>query len=225
MKHTLEIDSVRLVFNTQTILSDVYLKCETGTITGILGRNGSGKSSLLRIIFGTLQAENQSVRLNRQYVRKLYQQPKAIHYLPQGGFALPYLSGRQLLQLFITQPEHYESMMQVPEIYQHQHLRFGTLSGGLQKFWEVMLLLYADTKFLALDEPFSGISPLLVERLLPHFQRQTQYKGMVVTDHGYETILTLSHTIVLLIHGKTRPIRRREELYDWGYLFASEHRR
>ena len=223
MIHTLEVDSVRLVFNTKVILSDVYLKSETGKITGILGRNGSGKSSLLRIIFGTLQAENQSVRLNRQYVRALYQQPKAIHYLPQEGIALPYLSGHQLLQLFITQPERYDRMLQVPEIYQHQHQRFGTLSTGLQKFWEVMLLLYADARFLLLDEPFSGISPLLVERLLPHFQQQAQHKGIIITDHWYETILALSNSLILLVHGKTRPIQKREELYDWGYLSSSEH--
>nr|WKN39608.1 ATP-binding cassette domain-containing protein [Tunicatimonas sp. TK19036] len=218
MTHTLEVDSVRLVFNNHPVLSDIYLKCETGTITGLLGRNGSGKSSLMKIIFGSLRAENQSVRLDRQYVHTLYQQPQAVHYLPQSGFSLPYLTGQQLLQLFVTQPEHYEALMQVAEIYQYQQERLGALSAGLQKFWEVMLLLYADSKFILLDEPFSGISPLLVEKLSPHFQRQSQYKGIVITDHWYKAILSLSHTIVLLVQGQTRLIRQREDLYEWGYL-------
>lgn len=225
MMHTLEIDSVRLVFNGTPVLSDVYLKCSTGTITGLLGRNGSGKSSLLKIIFGVLQAEHQSVRLDRQYVPQLYRLPRAVRYLPQDGFTLPYLTGRQLLRLFITQPEHYETVMQVPEIYQHQHFSFQTLSTGLQKFWEVILLLYSDSKFLLFDEPFSGISPVLVERLFPHFEKQASHKGILITDHGYENILSLSHAVTLLVQGKTRPIRDRAELYEWGYLFSSEHRR
>jgi ATPase subunit of ABC transporter with duplicated ATPase domains len=50
MKHILEADSVQLQFGERKILSDVYLKCETGKITGLLGRNGEGKSCLMRII-------------------------------------------------------------------------------------------------------------------------------------------------------------------------------
>jgi ABC-type Mn2+/Zn2+ transport system ATPase subunit len=51
-KHILEVDSVHKRYDIQSILSDVYLKCETNDIIGLLGRNGSGKSTLLKIIFG-----------------------------------------------------------------------------------------------------------------------------------------------------------------------------
>lgn len=225
MYHTLEVDSVQLAFNNKTILSDVYLKSETGVITGLLGRNGSGKSSLLKIIFGTLQADNQSVRLNRKYVPKLYQRPQAAQFLPQENMIPSYLSGRQLLRMFITRSECYETLMQVPEICQYQHLAFGALSTGLQKFWKVMLLLYSNTKFVLMDEPFSGLSPVLIEKLIPHFRQQAQTKGIIVTDHWYETILNLSDNVILLTSGKTRAINRREELYNWGYLRTSEANR
>ena len=57
MNHTLEVDSIQLAFNNRRILSDIYLKCETGKITGLLGRNGQGKSCLMKIIYGTLSCE------------------------------------------------------------------------------------------------------------------------------------------------------------------------
>jgi ABC-type polysaccharide/polyol phosphate transport system ATPase subunit len=50
-KHILEVDSVQKRYDIQSILSDVYLKCETNDIIGLLGRNGSGKSTLLKIIW------------------------------------------------------------------------------------------------------------------------------------------------------------------------------
>ena len=62
-KHVLEIDSVQKKFDYKSILSDVYLKCETGEIIGLLGRNGSGKSTLLKIISGILDADFKFVRI------------------------------------------------------------------------------------------------------------------------------------------------------------------
>jgi ABC-type sugar transport system ATPase subunit len=63
MTHCLEADSIQLEFNGRRILSDIYLKCETGRITGLLGRNGEGKSCLMQIIYGTLACEK-SVRID-----------------------------------------------------------------------------------------------------------------------------------------------------------------
>ena len=66
MMNSLEVDSVILDFGMRRILQDVYLKCETGRITGLLGRNGTGKSSLMKIIFGKLRLSSSSVRLNNK---------------------------------------------------------------------------------------------------------------------------------------------------------------
>ena len=94
--NSLEIDSVTLSFNGRKVLSDIYLKCDTGEIVGLIGRNGAGKSCLLKLLFGSLQGENQSIRLNKTYSRKPYAIPRTIHYLHQDGFAMPYLSFEDL---------------------------------------------------------------------------------------------------------------------------------
>ncbi|WP_345026917.1 ATP-binding cassette domain-containing protein [Ravibacter arvi] len=52
MPHILEVDGVFLTFGLKKILQRVYLKAETGKVTGLLGRNGTGKSSLLKVIYG-----------------------------------------------------------------------------------------------------------------------------------------------------------------------------
>ena len=55
--HTLEVNSIQLEFDGRRILSDIYIKCETGKITGLLGRNGQGKSCLMKIMYGDLKCE------------------------------------------------------------------------------------------------------------------------------------------------------------------------
>lgn len=82
MNHVLEVDGVQVQFNDRNILSGIYLKCETGTITGLLGRNGSGKSCLMNAICGTLHCEK-SVRINRLSVPQAFKRPGLLAYLPQ----------------------------------------------------------------------------------------------------------------------------------------------
>ncbi len=62
----LEIDNVELNFGVVEVLKAIYFKAEKGKITGILGSNGSGKTSLLRIIFGELIPNNKLIRLDQQ---------------------------------------------------------------------------------------------------------------------------------------------------------------
>src|SRR3954471_9444247 len=85
MKHILEADSIQLAFGERTILSDVYLKCETGKITGLLGRNGQGKSCLMKIIHGTMPLEK-SVRFDKQSHYQPFKRPDLLLYLPQFNF-------------------------------------------------------------------------------------------------------------------------------------------
>ena len=85
MSHTLETDGVQLEFNGKKILSDVYVQCKTGKITGLLGRNGAGKSCLLQIIYGTLKAEK-SVRVDKLTYYEAFKRPGLLRYLPQFNF-------------------------------------------------------------------------------------------------------------------------------------------
>src|SRR3712207_1460386 len=91
IKHTLEADSIHLELKGRTILSNIYIRCETGSITGLLGRNGEGKSCLMRIIHGTLAAEK-SVRIDGRAVYEAYKSPDMLRYLPQFRFIPPSLS-------------------------------------------------------------------------------------------------------------------------------------
>jgi lipopolysaccharide export system ATP-binding protein len=86
MSHRMEADSIQLSFGQRRILSDIYIRCDTGMITGLLGRNGEGKSCLMNIMYGSMAAENSSVRFNGVYERCPLNKPELLAYLPQFRF-------------------------------------------------------------------------------------------------------------------------------------------
>lgn len=87
MHHLLEIDSIIKNFGTRQLLTDVYLKINTGDVIGLFGRNGTGKSVLMQIIFGTMKADRKFIRLDECKVLSApYQHARTIAFLPQQGY-------------------------------------------------------------------------------------------------------------------------------------------
>ncbi|WP_053404097.1 ATP-binding cassette domain-containing protein [Persicobacter sp. CCB-QB2] len=213
----LEIDSVQLAFEGRNILSNAFLKCETGNIVGILGRNGSGKSSLLKLIFGTLKADNQSVRINGVYTNQLYKTKGAVHYVPQDGLFMNYLTFKDLVKIFKLESK-LDQMLKIEELRDNQNKKIGNMSGGVKKMVEILTLLYADSEFTLLDEPFSYLSPVLVEKLIPHIIHQSKSKGIIMTDHQYQTIWSTANKYYILYEGNLREIFEVEELSKYGYI-------
>ena len=99
MHNVLEIDGIQLQFKEKKILSAIYIKCETSQITGLLGRNGQGKSCLMNIIYGTLPCEK-SVRFNQVSIVESFRRPELLRYLPQFNFIPTFLSLRKIFKDF-----------------------------------------------------------------------------------------------------------------------------
>lgn len=215
-KNILEADSVYLEYNTRTILSDIYVRAETGKVTGFLGRNGCGKSSLMGVIFGSLKGNFQSVRLNKQYQKSLLTVPDAIRYLPQKTFIPKQLHIKQICNLFEVSLRDIINEFSIFEKYQHQKL--GALSGGEIRLFEAVVVLLSGAKFVILDEPFSHIMPLHVEQLKEIINREKHKKGIIITDHLYKHIMEVSDDLYLIRDGKTFKIHVHDDLVKYGYL-------
>lgn len=213
----LEVDSVQKQYNGKIILSDVYLKCETGTILGILGRNGSGKSTLLKIIFGIEEADFKFVRVGGKVLSKTSELLKEISYLPQDSFIPNSFSIQKTIQLSIAK-EKVKDFCEDAMIQSMLGKKIKHLSGGELRYLEIKLILNNDSKFVMLDEPYNGLSPIMIENINALITNMSTKKGILITDHNYENVIKISTKLSLMKDGKMHHLKDKNELVEKGYL-------
>ncbi len=221
MNNILEIDSVFKSYNNQNLLSDVYLKCQTNEIIGLLGRNGSGKSTLLKIIFGIVSAENKFVRINGIVKSRTSQLLKDVSYLAQENFIPNHLSVQKAIQLAIDK-QNLNNFYEDEIIQAIKSKNIKHLSGGELRFLEIKIILNNESKFALLDEPFNGLSPLQIEKVIKLIQQNASRKGIIITDHNYQSVLKVATKLNLLKSGKLNVINNNEELLQHGYIPNSQ---
>jgi len=217
MVNTLHVDSVLKSFGTKQILTDIFISCQTGMITGLLGRNGTGKSTLLQIIFGTMTADRKFVKINDTVIKSTFDRRKYLKYLPQKSFLPEHISIKTAIRLFCDQinsnlVENHDFIKPLLNRKSRQ------LSGGERRLVEVFLIVFSDALFVLLDEPFNGIAPLYRTEIKRVIKEQANRKGFIITDHDYRNILDLSTNIILLHDGGTKVIKNESELVDLGYI-------
>lgn len=216
MIHTLEADGIQLDFGTRRILSDIYLKCETGKISGLLGRNGQGKTCLMNIILGTLNASSNSIRFDGNVIRKVNKRPDLLLYLPQFNFIPKGLSVKTVLADFGLSPAEMESRF--PEFKSRYDLKVSQLSGGQWRTLELYIVVKAPSLFAMLDEPFTHLNPIQIENIKEFLTEEKSNKGLLITDHMYNHLLDISDTVYLLKDGRTHYTKTALDLEDLGYI-------
>jgi len=214
MKHTLEVDSVQLSYGDRKILSDVYLKCETGKVTALLGRNGEGKTSLLRATFGTLDAEK-SVRFDKRAVQRAFKQPGLIRYLPQFHFVPSF---KRLGGVFRDYDVSLAEFKNCFELRLGSGESFGNLSGGERRLVEVFIVIKSKCQFALLDEPFTHLSPLQIDTVKSLISDEKTNKGFMIIDHLYEHVLGMADDVYLLTDGRVRKTSGARDLEEHGYI-------
>lgn len=215
--HKLEVDSVIKSYNDKKILSNIYLSCETGDIIGIFGRNGEGKSTLLKIIFGIEESENKFIKIDNLVLDCPYLFKNQISYLPQDNFIPRNLSVNQSIELFIVNQKITEFKNdEVINLIINQ--KINSLSGGELRYLEIKLILFSESKFILLDEPYKGISPLLIEKTNEIIRNAASNKGIIITDHNYESVLEIVTKICILKNQKITYLNNQNQLFEYGYL-------
>lgn len=215
MTHTLEVDSVILEFDSKRVLQDVYMKSETGKVSGLLGRNGAGKSCLLKIIFGELVPNDKSIRLNGNAINTEYRCPEDLRYLPQGRFIPNFLTIKRIFEDFELDFSNFTN--EFPEFEKFYKAKIKNLSGGEQRIVEIYSILASKTKFCMLDEPFSQVMPVHVDTIKRLILKEKKNKGIIITDHMYKHIIEICDNLYVINNGKTYLTRSIQDLETLGY--------
>ena len=216
-KMKLEVNDLRLYYGDSLALKNINLQIPEKRVTAFIGPSGCGKSTLLKIIFGTMQAEHKFIRLNGKVEQHPYKVKNGITYLPQDNYIPNHLTVKKTIDLSLH-PEKRSICYEDTLLKNLLHAKIGSLSGGELKYLQVKLLLYNDSKFCLLDEPYSGISPIMAETINALLLEQSKEKGIIITDHNYRFLLPVATKLYLLKNGVGKFIKNKEALISSGYL-------
>lgn len=214
-KNTLLADSIRLSFGQFNVLNGAWLRSETGKVTGVLGRNGSGKSCMFRAIMGELKTQDLFVRYNDSVVTRSDEMGRYVKYQAQKPFLPPRMPLKKVFEYFGADYERFTD--DFPKFAQYPDTPVKELSGGEVRIAETWLCLCSDSPFCILDEPFSYLAPVAIEVIQKLIKRQKEKMGIIVSDHNYEALLEVADEVLLLSDGYVHLVRDRSDLVRYGY--------
>lgn len=210
--HHLTADSIQLSFGSRSILTNIHLRCQTGAITGLLGQNGAGKSCLLQILYGTIPAASQAVKFDDRPVTSPYQNPGLIRYLPQFNFIPKTLPIQRILHDF--QLGFADFVKRFPEFNKSRRQAIGQLSAGQRRLIEVFVIVCSPSQFALLDEPFTHLMPLQIEKVKELLLEYRTQKAILLTDHLYRDVISIADRLYVLASGETHHFDNPARLLD-----------
>jgi ABC-type multidrug transport system ATPase subunit len=214
-KHRLIVDSVVVRFGDKTVLSGGYITSETGMVTGLLGRNGAGKSCMFRALMGGLRVENVMVSMDEKPIDRK-DIGRYIKYLPQGRLIPDGMTLRRAFDLYGV--NYWEFVNIVPKYSRYYDTPLYELSGGEARLAELYLILMSEAPFYILDEPFTQVDPVNVDQVKALIRERSRDHGVIVTDHNYDAISSVADNLFVIADGYTNPVQCRDDLVRHGYL-------
>ena len=167
----LKVNNINQYYGGSHILRDVSLEAQMGKVTVILGRNGVGKTTLLKSLMGLVAIKNGSIELNGKAIHNAtpYERARAgIGFVPQGREIFARLTVEENLRMGLAYksgatPIPAELYELFPVLKQMLGRRGGDLSGGQQQQLAIARALAAGPQLLILDEPTEGIQPSIIK--------------------------------------------------------------
>ena len=223
MSAIIEVDNVTKSYGGVVANKDVSLSVEKGSITGLIGPNGSGKTTMFNSIVGYHPIDAGSIRFEGQEISKLlvpqiarlgllrtFQQTRIygnMNCVENMLISIPHRKTR-FTDFFGSHDaedrERAEQLLDFVGLYEKRFLLGGDLSFGQQKLLEFGMALMNEPTVLMLDEPTAGINPTLINGLIDRLKRANQELGITlfVIEHNMRVIMNLAERIYCLAHGQ-----------------------
>ena len=171
----LKVEGLHVAIQSVIALRGMSLEVAEGTMVGLIGRNGAGKTTFLRSVMGHVPPTQGSITFNGQNLSALPSHARAglgIGYMPEDRGLVPELTVEEniLIPVWVNKALDAEERLSLvykvlPELLEMRYRRALLLSGGQQKLVALARALAVGTRLLLLDEPFEGVAPALSKRL------------------------------------------------------------
>lgn len=209
----LNVQNIFAGYGNITVLKDVTFHLNKNNIIGVLGRNGMGKSTLIRVLSGLILPSKGVIELMGENITNYaphVRAQKRITTIVQGRGIFPKLSVYEnLLMGMISQKRKINSRLDevfsyFPIISNRLHQTAGTLSGGEQQMLAIGRAIMTDPEIMLLDEPSDGIMPALVDEITNTLKKinQTNNISMIIVEQNVPMIFSLTDNCIILEKGR-----------------------
>jgi branched-chain amino acid transport system ATP-binding protein len=225
----LAIDNLSAGYGPLTALSQLTLKVGPGSRVGIFGHNGAGKTTLLKCIVGAHAPRSGSVVCDGRPIAAgnvAATVRSGIAYVPQGHNVFPNLSVEQNLTisglLFDTSfKQHIYELFPILDARRAQPA--GSMSGGEQQMLALGMALMTKPKWLLLDEPCTGLAPVIIEAVMRRLVEVNQRYGtglLIVEQNVPITLQAIDRAVILkagrvVFDGSARELEAKKDLWQW----------
>jgi len=207
----LEVHSLNQYYGGSHILRDIAFEARPGEVTVVLGRNGVGKTTLLKSLMGVVQARSGDVRLDGAELGGLapYERVRrGVGYVPQGREIFGRLTVMDNLRMGLaSKPDGGDVPAELFELFpvlaQMKHRRGGDLSGGQQQQLAIARALAPGPRLLLLDEPTEGIQPSVIKDIGRVIRQLADRKTMaiVLVEQYYDFAADLADAYIVMERG------------------------
>ncbi len=206
-KPILQLQQVRAGYAGSLVLTDLDLVVHEGEAVALLGRNGVGKTTMLRAISGTVQKSAGHITMDGNDIThaKPYEINRlGISIVPEGRRLFPNLTVMENLRIAArpggaTFDEIFELF---PKLRILQRARAESLSGGERQMLAIARALTVPSRLILLDEPFEGLAPAVVQEVMDALVRLRGRAAMIIVEHHAETVLPIVDRAYVLVNGR-----------------------
>jgi branched-chain amino acid transport system ATP-binding protein len=216
----LAVDQIHTFIGQFHILEGVSVSVPAGGITVLLGRNGAGKTTMLKSVMGITPPNQGSVRFMGESLAGKPSNAIAqmgIGYVPEHRAIFRELTVKENLQIAERKrgdlARRGDLIFELfPDLKRLYALPGGNLSGGQQQMLAVARALVPDNRLLLIDEPSEGLAPVIIEQLMRAISRLTDHAAVLLVEQNFRVASRLANDYVIVDEGQTVASGRMADL-------------
>jgi Cu-processing system ATP-binding protein len=203
----ISVNSIEKKFGKYQVLKNISFEIKSGKITGIVGPNGSGKTTIIKSILGLVRLDSGDIKINGTSILGGYLYRKNIGYMPQTASFPENLTVQEVIKMISDLRNESinigSNLVETLNLIQEMCKQVKTLSGGNKQKLSAFVALIFNPSIIILDEPTAGLDPVassnLKQRIL---EERTKGKTIILTSHIMSEIEELADNILFLIDGR-----------------------